>query len=114
MTAQATFDKKEFNPNYDHTTTIVEMMNKMGYTNVRVETCLTNGLSHYVRLNVEILNPGKLFYGMDTYEGRVSITIRISNHWSNLELHCGGVSGNKMTMHAFQTLIEKGGIQKYN
>ena len=61
------------------------MMNEMGYSNVNVETCLTNGLSHYVRLNVEVLNEGKCFANMFIYNGKTEITIRISDHASGLE-----------------------------
>jgi hypothetical protein len=111
---KATFEKQEFNADFDHTTPIVEMMNKMGYSNVKVETCLTNGLSHYVTLNVDVLNEGKCWADMFIYDGKTSITIRISDHISGLEKNCGGVCGNKMSMLAFKKLIATGAIKATN
>lgn len=111
---KTTFEKQAFNTEYDHTTPIVVMMNKMGYTNVKVETCLTNGLSHYVRLNVEVLNEGKCWADMFICDGRADITIRISDHVSGLEKNCGGVCGNKMSMFAFEKLINTGAIKATN
>jgi predicted sulfurtransferase len=111
---KTTFEKTEFSAEFDHKTPIVEMMNEMGYTNVNVETCLTNGLSHYVKLNVEVLNEGKCYADMFVFDGRTSITIRISDHKSGLERNCGGVCGNKMTMFAFKRLISEGAIKQSN
>lgn len=108
------FEKHEFTENFDHSTPVIVMMNKMGYSNVSVETCLTNGLSHYIRLNVEVLNEGKCWADMFVYNGKTDITIRISNHDSGLERNCGGVCGNKMTMAAFKQLIATGAIKNNN
>ena len=109
-----TFEKSEFNAEYDHTTPVVAMRNEMGYSNVKVETCLTNGLSHYVRLNVEVLNDGKCWADMFIYDGKTDITIRISDHVSGLEKNCVGVCGNKMSMFAFKKLIATGAIKATN
>lgn len=109
-----TFKKLQFNTEYDHTSPVVAMMNEMGYSNVNVETCLTNGLSHYVRLNVEVLNEGKCFANMFIYNGKTEITIRISDHASGLEKNCAGVSGNKMSLGAFKQLITTGAIKASN
>jgi hypothetical protein len=111
---KSTFKKTEFNNDFDHTTPIIVMMNKMGYTNVKVDTCLTNGLSHYVKLNVEVLNEGKCYADMFVFNNKTDITIRISDHSSGLEKNCNGVCGNKMTMFAFKNLIEKGAIKSNN
>ena len=111
---KTTFEKTQYNTEFDHTTPIVVMMNKLGYSNVRVETCLTNGLSHYVRLNVEVLNSGKCWSDMFIFENTTDITIRISNHTSGLEKYCNGVSGNKMSMTAFKELIADGAIKSTN
>lgn len=111
---KTTFEKSEFNTEYDHTTPVVTMMNAMGYTNVKVETVLTNGLSHYVSLNVEVLNEGKCWADMFIYDGKTDITIRISDHVSGLEKNCGGVCGNKMSMSAFNKLIATGAIKATN
>lgn len=113
-TMKTTFEKQEFNAEFDHTTPIIEMMNKMGYSNVKVTTSLTNGLSHYISLNVEVLNEGRCWADMFVYDGKTSITIRISDHDSGLEKNCGGVCGNKMTMYAFKRLIQTGAIKSTN
>ena len=113
-TMKTVFEKTKFNPDFDHKTSIINMMNEMGYTNVTVQSSFTNGLSHYVRLTVEVLNEGKCYAYMYTYSNYTDITIRISDHASGLELHCGGVCGNKMTMHAFKKLIAVGAIKASN
>jgi hypothetical protein len=111
---KAKFEKEEFNTDFDHSSSIISMMNKMGYNNVKVETSLTNGLSHYVKLTVEVLNEGKCWADMYVDNGKADITIRISNHVSGLEKNCGGVCGNKMTMYAFKMLIQTGAIKANN
>lgn len=111
---KSTFEKTDFNPDFDHTTPIINMMNKMGFSDVSVKTSLVNGLSHYVSLNVEVLNENKCWMDMFIWEGRTSITIRISDHASGLEKNCGGVCGNKMSMSAFKELIESGAIKSSN
>jgi hypothetical protein len=113
MTTES-FYKHNFNPNFDHKSPIIQMMKEKGFNNVKVDTCLKNGLSNYVTLEVDVLNENKCFANMDTSNGRAKITIRISNHESNLERHCGGVAGNKMTMFAFETLISWGAIKSSN
>ena len=40
------------------------------------------------------------------YEGKASIQVRVSDHNSNLEKVCGGVSGNKISFDAFKSLVE--------
>jgi len=90
------------------------MFNEMGFTNVKVVTCLTNGLSHYVSLNVDVLNEGKCYADMFIYDGKTNITVRISDHKSGLEKNCDGVCGNKMTMFAFKKLISTQAINNIN
>ena len=111
---KATFTKQNFNENFNHSESITSMFNEMGYSQVKVETCLTNGLSHYVRSNVDVINEGKCYYEMFTYEGKASIKVRISDHASGLERNCKGVSGNTMTLSAFKHLIEQGAIKSNN
>jgi hypothetical protein len=111
---KAIFKKTEYNENFDHTTPIIKMMNDMGYSNVSVTTCLTNGLSHYVKLTVDVINECKCWADMFCFDGKTSITIRISDHVSGLEKNCGGVSGNTMTLNAFKILIENNAIKSNN
>ena len=101
---KATFEKQEFNTEFDYNSDITKMFNEMGYTKFNINTCFTNGLSHYVSLNVTVLNEGKCFCDMYINEDNTTdITIRISNHDSNLSRF--GVVGNKMTMNNFKKLI---------
>ena len=108
------FNKTTFNENFDTQLPIVEMFNKMGYSEVKVKTSFTNGLSHYVSLNVEVINEGKTYMGMFIYNNIASITVRISDHSSGLERNCGGVDGDRMTLRAFNHLISEGAIKTSN
>lgn len=108
------FKKTEFSAEFDHKTPVFAMMAKMGFSEVSVDTCLTNGLSNYVHLMVDVIDEGKCWAGMFVYDGKTYITIRISDHASGLEKNCGGVCGNKMTMGAFKKLIEEGAIKSNN
>ena len=114
MITQSTFEKREFNQDYDHQSSIVKMFNEMGFSKLSIVSCLENGASHYVTLNVEVINEGNLYYQMTTSNGLTSITVRISDHESGLERNCGGVSGNKMTLRAFKKLIHTGAIANNN
>ena len=114
MTTQQVFEKQAYNPKFDHTTPIVSKFNELGYSNIRVQTSLANGLSHYVYLSVKVLDKDKIYTDMWVMDDKVNLTIRISDHLSGLEMHCGGVSGNKMTMAAFQRLIKTGAIEGFN
>jgi len=108
------FQKAEYNSNYDHTTPVVKMFNKMGYSNVKVSTCLTNGLSHYVKLTVAVLNEGKTYAEMFLYNGITDIEVRVSDHLSGLEKNCRGVCRNKMSLQAFEKLRNTGAIALIN
>jgi hypothetical protein len=108
------FEKQEFNADFDHQTEAIKMFNEMGFTKFNIETSLSNGLSHYVRLTVEVLNEGKTYAEMFVMDNKATITVRISDHSSGLEKNCGGVSGNRMTLNAFKKLIETGAIKGSN
>ena len=111
---KTTFEKQEFNTEFDHTSNVVKMFNEMGYSNIKVETCFTNGLSIYVTLTVEVLNEGKCWMNMFVSNKRATIKVRISDHISGLEKNCNGVSGNTMTMNMFRKLINTGAIKNNN
>jgi len=86
----------------------------MGFSNIKIQTSLTNGLSQYITLTVNVLNEGKTYADMFVNNGKTTIKIRISDHDSGLEKNCNGVSGNTMTMYAFKRLIETGAIEGNN
>jgi hypothetical protein len=103
---KATFTKLEFNTEVIKEETYVTMFEKMGFSPSRVEICFTNGCSVYVSLNVKVLKEGQMYADVFVYDGVASIKVRISDHDSNLERICGGVSGNKMSFMAFSHLVE--------
>jgi len=82
------------------------MFSDFGYKVRRVEISYTNGCSAYVTLNVNVLNEGKMYADSFVYNGKATIKVRVSDHFSNLERVCGGVSGNTMSLVAFKRLAE--------
>lgn len=100
------FKKAEFNTEFDTTNEISQMFTSLGFTPSRVEISYTNGRSAYISLNVNVLNENKMWADVFVYEGKASITVRVSDHSSNLETICGGVAGNKMSFVAFKTLVD--------
>ena len=110
---KATFEKQEFNTEFDYSSEITKMFNKMGYTKFKIETCFTNGLSHYISLNIDVINEKNCWSDMYINEDKTTdITVRISNHDSNLSRF--GVVGNKMTMTNFKKLISTKAIKNNN
>ncbi len=105
------FKKQEFNEDYDHQLAVTKMFAEMGFNDLKITTSTTNGLSHYVDVyDFEVVNEDKLYSQMFVFEGKTNITVRISDHVSNLDTICKGVSGNKMNLQAFKGLIESGAI----
>jgi hypothetical protein len=105
------FEKQKFNEQAINKAYYVEMFAGLGFEAKRVEISFTNGCSAYVTLNVNVLNEGKMWPDVFVYEGQAIIQVRVSDHESNLERICGGVSGNKMSMAAFKELIENNVIE---
>ena len=108
---KATFEKQNFNERAINEADYVKMFAELGFEAKRVEISFTNGCSAYVTLNVNVLNEGKMWADVFVYEGKSTIQVRVSDHASNLERICGGVSGNKMSMVAFKKLIENNVIE---
>ena len=108
---KATFEKQNFNENAISEADYIKMFASLGFEAKRVEISFTNGCSAYVTLNVNVLNEGKMWAETFVYEGKATIQVRVSDHASNLERICGGVSGNKMSMAAFKKLIENNVIE---
>jgi len=107
-----TFQKQEANENFNHQEGVRKLFNDLGYSNVKIETSLTNGISHYVRFEVAVLNENKLFHDMFVWDGFADIEVRISDHYSNLDRF--GSSKNKMTMACLLDLRHTGAIAKTN
>ena len=108
---KTTFEKQKFNKKAISENYYIEMFAALGFEAKRVEISFTNGCSAYVTLNVNVLNEDKMFTETFVYEGEAIIQVRVSDHDSNLEKICGGVSGNKMSMAAFKELIENNVIE---
>mgnify|MGYP003442693259 CR=1 FL=1 len=111
-TMKATFNKQNFNESAVSKQDYIAKFNALGFNPTKVEICFTNGCSAYISLNVEVLNEGKMYADVFVYEGKASIQVRVSDHNSNLEKVCGGVSGNKISFDAFKSLVENKVIKK--
>ncbi len=108
---RATFEKQEFNQEVISDSKYFEMFQEMGFSASKVEICFTNGCSAYVTVIVNVVNEKKMFADNFVYDGKCTLTVRVSDHASNLERVCGGVSGNKVSLAAFRRLIETGAIK---
>ena len=108
---KATFEKQKFNDQVINEADYVKMFAELGFEAKKVEISFTNGCSAYVTLNVNVLNEGKMWADVFVYEGKATIQVRVSDHDSNLERFCDGVSGNKMSMVSFKKLIENNVIE---
>ena len=103
---KATFEKQEHNQSVISESDYIKMFADLGFSANRVEICFTNGCSAYISLNVKVLNENKMYADVFVYGGKASINVRVSDHRSNLETICGGVSGNKMSFQAFKILVD--------
>ena len=103
---KATFNKQNFNEIAVSKDDYIAKFKVLGFNPNKVEICFTNGCSAYVSLKVEVINESKMYADVFVYEGKASLQVRVSDHDSNLEKICGGVSGNKISFNAFKLLIE--------
>lgn len=108
---KTTFEKNTFNEQAINEADYIKMFAELGFEAKRVEISFTNGCSAYITLNVNVLNENKMWADTFVYDGKATIQVRVSDHASNLERICGGVSGNKMSMMAFKKLIENNVIE---
>lgn len=107
----STFVKQEFNKHAIHKSDYVKMFAKLGFDAKRVVISFTNGCSAYITLNVKILNARKMWAETFIYDNHAIIQVRVSDHTSNLERICGGVSGNRMSFEAFKILVDNNIIE---
>lgn len=105
---KATFEKQEFNQEVINENEYVEIFKKLGFEPSRIEISFANGCSVYISLNVKVLNESKMYADVFVYNGIASIKVRVSDHESNLERICGGVSGNRISFIAFKHLVDNG------
>jgi hypothetical protein len=108
------FEKQQFCEENVTKEEYVQMFAELGFTADKVRICLTNGCSAYVSLNIRVLNENKLSNEVFVYDDMARIIVRVSDHKSNLERICGGVSGNNVSFAYFSELVENNVIENLN
>lgn len=101
---KSTFEKNPGNPDFDHQVEIKKTFKSLGFRDFKIQTCLTNGISHYVSINLDVLDEGKMPMEIFVFDGITSVQVRISDHTSNLE-RFGGVAGNKISFQVLESLL---------
>lgn len=109
---KTTFEKQTFNQEAVTESDFVTMFNEMGFNPSKIEICFTNGCSAYITVNVKVLNTDKMYADVFIYDNVATLTVRVSDHDSNLEKICGGVSGNKLSIVAFTQLVKNNVIEQ--
>ena len=109
---KATFEKQKFNKKAISSDDYRIMFNQLGFNPSRIEICYTNGLSIYATINVNVLNESEMYADCFVYDGKATLKVRISDHFSNLERICGGVSGNTLSLNAFKYLVNNNTINQ--
>lgn len=84
----------------------IEKFKSLGFEVKSVQISYANGCSAYISLSVKVINENKMYADVFVYNGQADITVRISDHQSNLERICGGVAGNRLSYIAFISLVE--------
>ena len=102
---KTTFEKQKFNEAVITKESYIEMFKEIGFTPSNVVLCFSNGCSAYITLNVNVLNENKMYADVFVYENKATVTVRVSDHDSNLEKICCGVSGNRLSLNAFKHLV---------
>ena len=101
---KTTFIANPGNQEFDHQSEIKETFKSLGFDEISIQTCLTNGISHYVSVNLDVLDEGRMPMEIFVFENIASVQVRISDHVSNLE-RFGGVAGNKISMMALENIL---------
>lgn len=84
----------------------IKIFEDLGFNIRSVQISYANGCSAYISLTVNVLDEKKMYADVFVYNGQADITVRISEHQSNLERICGGVAGNRLSYVAFLSLVE--------
>lgn len=100
------FKKANIQENSTDKALYIEKFKSLGFEVKSVQISYANGCSAYVNLSVKVLNENKMYADVFIYNGQADITVRISDHQSNLERICGGVAGNRLSYIAFISLVE--------
>jgi len=105
------FEKQNFNEAMVSEADYIKMFAELGFNAQKVQISFTNGCSAYITVYAKVLDLKAMYYDTFVYEGICTLQVRVSDHSSNLERICGGVDGNRLSMQAFKTLVEKGVIK---
>lgn len=101
---KTTFTPNPGNTDFDHQVEIKKTFKSLGFKDFKIQTCLTNGISHYVSVNLDVIDEGKMPYEVFVFDGIASVQVRISDHASNIE-RFGGVAGNKISFQVLENLL---------
>ena len=101
-----TFNKANIQESSTDKALYIEKFKSLGFDVKSVQISYANGCSAYVSLSVKVINENKMYSDVFVYNGQSDITVRISEHQSNLESICGGVAGNRLSYVAFLSLVE--------
>lgn len=101
-----TFNKANIQESSTDKALYIEKFKSLGFDVKSVQISYANGCSAYVNLSVKVINENKIYADVFVYNGQADITVRISEHQSNLESICGGVAGNRLSYVAFLSLVE--------
>ena len=101
-----TFNKANIQESSTDKALYIEKFKSLGFDVKSVQISYANGCSAYISLSVKVINENKMYADVFVYNGLSDITVRISEHQSNLERLCGGVAGNRLSYIAFLSLVE--------
>ena len=101
-----TFNKANIQESSTDKALYIEKFKSLGFDVKNVQISYANGCSAYVSLSVKVINENKMYADVFVYNGQADITVRMSEHQSNLESICGGVAGNRLSYVAFLSLVE--------
>lgn len=102
---KTTFTPNPGNKDFDHQVEVRKIFEELGFEDFKVQTSLTNGISHYVSVNLDVLDEGKMPMDIFVFEGITWVQVRISDHTSNVE-RFGGVAGNKISFQMLKKLLD--------
>ena len=103
---ETAFEKQNFNEESEKVIKkqVNALFSNMGFNAKNINVSFLNGCSVYVSLIVKVLQPGKMPACVYVENGFAHLSVRDSDHDSNLNRI--NVSGNKMTMTFFKKLAE--------
>jgi hypothetical protein len=99
-----TFEKNKFNTNINNDDEKIYI--DLGFNPLKIDVCYKNGKTTYTTIKVKVLNEKKMYAENYIFNNECILKIRRSDHFSNLEKICSGVSGNLISFECFKNLID--------